>query len=176
MTTPALLAAVRASVRAQLNVTAFFVLGFPHDTREDIGGTVRLARRLARDGIDDINMSFFFPIPNTELYHDLVKKGRVQLTDGFFMAPITSVDLTLRAEDNYCEALSARQLTALKYWVFLNFYATSFLVRPSRVLRLLGCFFTTREDSKLEAFVQELKRRLRVSLTHALGRKSGSPA
>jgi radical SAM superfamily enzyme YgiQ (UPF0313 family) len=176
MTTPALLAAVRASVRAGLNVTAFFVLGFPHDTREDIRGTVRLARRLAREGIDDINMSFFFPIPNTELYHDLVRKGRVQLTDGFFMAPITSVDVTLRAEDNYCEALSAGQLTRLKYWVFLNFYATSFLVRPSRLLRILACVFTAREDSKLEAFVQELKRRLRVSLIQAFGRKSGSPA
>ncbi len=175
MTTPALLAAVRASVRAGLNVTAFFVLGFPHDTREDISGTVCLARRLAREGIDDINMSFFFPIPNTELYHDLVKKGRVQLTDGFFMAPITSVDLTLRAEDNYCEALSARQLTLLKYWVFLNFYATSFLVRPARLLRVLGCVFTTREDSKLEAFVQELKRRLKVSLVQAVRGRSSSP-
>lgn len=164
MTTPALLAAVRASVRAGLNVTAFFVLGFPHDTREDIRGTVRLVRRLAREGIDDVNMSFFFPIPNTELYHDLVGKGRVALSDGFFMAPITSVDLRLRAEDNYCEALSARQLTRLKYWVFLNFYVTSFVCRPSRLLRLVGCLFTAREDSKLEAFVQELKRRLKVSL------------
>ena len=163
MTTPALLAAVRASVRANLNVTAFFVLGFPHDTRDDIRGTVRLARWLAVEGIDDVNMSFFFPIPNTELYHALVKQGRVQLTDGFFMAPITSVDLTLRAEDNFCEALSARQLTRLKYWVFLNFYVTSFLVRPSRAFRLLGCLFTTREDSKLEAFVQELKRRLKIA-------------
>jgi radical SAM superfamily enzyme YgiQ (UPF0313 family) len=176
MTTPALLAAVRASVRAGLNVTAFFVIGFPHDTREDVRETVRLVRRLAREGIDDITMSFFFPIPNTELYHGLVQKGRVQLTDGFFMAPITSVDVTLRAEDNYCEALSARQLTLLKYWVFLNFYATSFLVRPSRLLHILGCVFTTREDSKLEALVQELKRRLRVSLIQTLGRKSGSPA
>ena len=163
MTTPALLAAVRASVRAKLNVTAFFVLGFPHDTREDIRGTVRLARRLAIEGIDDINMSFFFPIPNTELYHQLVGSGRIQLTDGFFMAPITSVDVTLRAEDNYCEALSARQLTLLKYWVFLNFYTVSFLVRPSRIVRLLSCLVTSREDSKLEAFVQELKRRLRIA-------------
>jgi hypothetical protein len=79
------------------------------------------------------------------------------------MAPITSVDVTLRPEDNYCEALSARQLTFLKYWVFLNFYATSFLVRPSRLVRLLSCLVTSREDSKLEAFVQELKRRLRIA-------------
>jgi anaerobic magnesium-protoporphyrin IX monomethyl ester cyclase len=169
MTTPALLASVRASVRAGLNVTAFFVLGFPHDTGEDIHDTVRLARRLAIEGIDDINMSFFFPIPNTELYHDLVRKGRVRLTDGFFMAPITSVDLTLRDEDNYCEALSARRLTALKYWVFLNFYVTSFLVRPARLLRLLTCLVTASENSKLEAFIQEMKRRLRISLGHAFG-------
>ena len=44
------------------------------------------------------------------------------------------------------------------------------------VAYLTGRVFTAREDSKLEAFVQELKRRLRVSLSQAFGRKSGSPA
>ena len=164
MTTAALLASVRASVRAGLNVTAFFVLGFPHDTRRDLRETVRLARRLAIEGIDDVNMSFFFPIPNTELYHDLVKRGRVRLTDGFFMAPITSVDLRLREDDNYCEHLSAAQLTVFRYWIFLNFYLTSFLVRPARVFRILGSLFIAREDSKLEAFVQEIKRRFKASV------------
>ena len=53
MTTRALLGSVRASVRAGLNVTAVFVLGFPHDTRDDLRQTVRLARRLAREGVDD---------------------------------------------------------------------------------------------------------------------------
>ena len=162
MTTPALLASVRASVRHKLNVTAFFVLGFPHDTRADLRGSVRLARRLAREGIDDVNMSFFFPIPNTELYRSLVARGRIRLTDEFLMTPIVSTEARLREDNNYCEHISARELTFWKYWLFGNFYAVSFVMRPSRILRIVATLFTSREETKLEAFIQEVKRRFRA--------------
>src|SRR5438445_613168 len=162
MTTPALLASVRASVRHKLNVTAFFVLGFPHDTRTDLRGSVRLARRLAREGIDDVNMSFFFPIPSTELYRSLVARGRIRLTDEFLMTPIVSTEARLREDNNYCEDISAPELTLWKYWLFGNFYAVSFVMRPSRILRIIATLFTSREDTKLEAFIQEVKRRFRA--------------
>jgi anaerobic magnesium-protoporphyrin IX monomethyl ester cyclase len=67
MKTEALLSACKASAKAGLNVTAFIVIAFPHDTAEDLQHTKKLARQLGRIGIDDIAVGFFFPIPNTQL-------------------------------------------------------------------------------------------------------------
>ena len=57
---------------------------------------------------------------------------------------------------------AARELTLWKYWLFGNFYAVSFVMRPSRILRIIATLFTSREDTKLEAFIQEVKRRFRA--------------
>ena len=43
-------------------------------------------------------------------------------------------------------------------------YVASFLARPSQLMRVLSSLWTSRADSKLEAFVQEIKRRFKVSL------------
>ncbi|MBK7976034.1 MAG: B12-binding domain-containing radical SAM protein [Deltaproteobacteria bacterium] len=72
MTEEGLLDAVRASVRHGLNLTVFVVIGFPHDTAADLAETLRLAKVLAKLGVDDLAIGFFFPIPSTELYDQLV--------------------------------------------------------------------------------------------------------
>ena len=43
----ALMEAVHSSVRNGLNISTFMVIGFPHDTKEDLKETIRLVRRLA---------------------------------------------------------------------------------------------------------------------------------
>ena len=159
MTTDGLFNAVRASVRHDLNITAFLVIGFPHDTREDIAETVKFVRKLAREGIDDIAIGFYFPIPNTAIYRDLVEKGRVDYSDKCLMTPIFANDEKLREENNYCEHLSARQLTRTKYWLLLNFYPLSFLFHPTRVFKLIGNVIRGKETRKLETFLIELKRK-----------------
>lgn len=159
MTTEGLFRAIDASVRHKLNVTAFLVIGFPHDTREDIAETVKFVRRLARKGIDDIAIGFYFPIPNTAIYKDLVTKGRVDYSDKCLMTPIFANDERLRPENNYCDHLTASQLTRTKYWLLLNFYPLSFLFHPTRIFHLIGNVIRGRETRKLETFLIELKRK-----------------
>ena len=87
-----------------------------------------------------------------------------QFPSGTRCEAIESVNLRLRAENNFCEHLSASAFTFAKYWVFLNFYLASLLARRSPLMRVLSSLWTSREDSKLEALVQEIKRRFKVSL------------
>ena len=148
--TDSLLEAIRASVRNQLNITAFFVIGFPHDTKEHLRDTVRLARKLAIMGVDDIAIGFFFPIPNTQRYRELVAKGRVDYSDECLMAPIFANDEKLRPANNFCENLSARQLTWMKYRILLNFYPVSFLSHPTHIFTIIANVFRGRETRKLE--------------------------
>jgi radical SAM superfamily enzyme YgiQ (UPF0313 family) len=168
MKTESLLAAVRSSVRNRLNITAFLVIGFPHDVRADLKETERLVRKLAILGIDDIAVGFFFPIPNTELYEGLRERDVVRLDDDFLLTPIFANDEKLLDENNYCDHLSARQLTFFKYRLLLNFYGLSFATRPWRVLSIAANTLRGRETRKLETFLLEIKRK---SLVWMKGRR-----
>lgn len=164
MRTDKLLGAVRAAVRHKLSLSCFLVLGFPEDTPQDLKESVRLARRLARMGVTDIAVGYFFPIPNTELYRQLFAAGRITLDDAFLQTPMFANDPFLQQRNNYCAALSAARLSFTKHWIVANFYAISFLLRPWRLARVIGNVLRGRETSKLETFLIELRRKLWIFL------------
>ncbi|MHC4812875.1 MAG: B12-binding domain-containing radical SAM protein [Planctomycetota bacterium] len=175
MKTESLMNAVRSSVRNGLNISTFMVIGFPHDTREDLKETVRLVRRLAIAGIDDSAVGFFFPIPNTELYYQLLKSGRIDLSDDFLLTPVFANDEKLLPQNNYCDHLSARELTLWKYRLLLHFYGTSFLVRPWRVFRVLFNALRGKETSKLETYLVDVRRKLGIAVKNKLLRRRKPP-
>ena len=160
MKTESLYDAVKASVRNKLNITCFFVLGFPHDEKVDLKETARMVRKLALMGVDDIAIGFFFPIPNTELYRQLVESGRIEHnSDEFLMTPIFANEAKLTTPHNYCEALTARQLTFWKYRLLANFYGLSFLVRPWKLFSVITNSLRGKETRKLETYLNEKLRR-----------------
>jgi radical SAM superfamily enzyme YgiQ (UPF0313 family) len=160
-----LLRAVRAAAKYRLNVSAFFVAGFPDDTEADLRQTVRLARKLAWLGITDMAFGFFFPIPNTELYHRLREEGRIRaLDDDFLLTPIYANEARVEERNNYSYHLSAKQLTRWRYWTLLNFYAVSFATRPWRLISTLWNSLRGRETRKLETYLIDVRRKIRVTL------------
>jgi radical SAM superfamily enzyme YgiQ (UPF0313 family) len=160
METKSLERAVEASSRARLRVETFFVIGFPHDTPADLRETVRLARWLGRKGVEDIAVSFFFPIPATELFDQLAARGRVGLDDTSLQLPAFSHGHHLDEARNFCDGLSARQLTRWKYWIVANFYAMCWASRPIRVLRILRNVIIGRQTTVLEKFLGDRRRGL----------------
>ncbi|MDP6929825.1 MAG: hypothetical protein QF412_09010, partial [Planctomycetota bacterium] len=162
MKTDSLLNAVRSSVKHNLNVTAFIVIGFPHDIPEDFKKTRQLVRKLALLGIDDIAVGFFFPIPNTQLYHELIEEGRISLNEDFLLTPIFANEKGLLPENNYCDHMTARQVTRAKYSILLSFYGTSFLVRPWRIISILWNALRGKETRKLESFLIDIRRNIGV--------------
>jgi radical SAM superfamily enzyme YgiQ (UPF0313 family) len=155
MKTASLLAAIDAAVRARLRLETFFVIGFPHDTAEDLEETLRFARLVARRGGEDVAVNFFFPIPATELFDALAAKGRVNASDGQLMDPVFVHQPRLVESRNYCEHLSARQLTMWKYRIYASFYLTSWATHPTRALRVAWNALRGRETSALEKFIGE---------------------
>ncbi|MBZ0254298.1 MAG: B12-binding domain-containing radical SAM protein, partial [Candidatus Methylomirabilis sp.] len=158
--TESLMRAVEAAATNKLNISALLVIGFPHDEIEDVLQTAKLVRTLGRMGVEDIACAFFFPIPSTELYDYLIEKGRIALTDQFLMTPIFVHEKYLTEDRNYCEHISARTLTVLKYWIVANFYITAWVTHPGRVFRLLSNLITGKEESKMDTFLNETKRKL----------------
>ena len=86
------------------------------------------------------------------------------------MTPIFANDEKLREENNYCEHLTARQLTWTKYWLLLNFYPVSFLFHPTRVFSLIANVIRGKETRKLETWLIELKRKGGLWLKSKFGR------
>jgi radical SAM superfamily enzyme YgiQ (UPF0313 family) len=174
MKTTSLMRAVESSVSAGLNVTAFFVIGFPHDTPEDLRESVKLVRKLGRMGVIDIAVAFFFPIPATELYHQLIESGRIELSDDFLMTPIFVHDKSLSDDRNYCDHISSRRLTLYKYWIVANFYANAWITHPKRPFQLLVGLIRGREDSKMGTFLNEWRRNLSEKLSRRRQALSGA--
>ena len=172
MKTDALLNACKASVKNKLNVTAFIVIGFPHDTEEDLEHTRQLVKQLGRIGIDDIAVGFFFPIPNTELYKQLMEDGRVTLEDDFLMTPIFANEEKLLAENNYCDHMDAKRLTKWKYKLLSSFYLNSFATHPTKPFRIFFNAMRGKETSKLETYLVDVRKKVGVAVRNKFRRKS----
>lgn len=162
LTDEKLFRAVRASVKAGLNVGAFFVLAYPTDEKEDLAATVRLAARLGRAGIADVSAGFFFPLPNTEITRQLEKEGKIRYDDAFLKLPIYVHNAFLSEDRKFNDHFTAKELTRWKYRVVRAFYARSLLLRPWRIGRILWNALRGKETSKMESFVQETMRKLRL--------------
>jgi len=82
---------------AGLRVRAFFIVGYPGETKNDFDETIKLIRKCK---LDALAISMFHPIPGTPIYDDLVNDGH--LVSGYipdsFCNPI--LPKILRAEDN----------------------------------------------------------------------------
>ena len=159
MTEKSLFNAVHSAVKQKLNTSVFFVLGFPGDQVADFKETLKWARRLARAGVEDLAVGFYFPIPGTRFYKELQSRGKAGLTDELMMAPIFVHDRWLTEERNYSEGLSARTLTIWRYRIVWAFYWRAVLLNPRRLVKVAGNFFKGKEESKFDSFLQILKER-----------------
>ncbi|MCB9898620.1 MAG: B12-binding domain-containing radical SAM protein [Planctomycetes bacterium] len=154
-----LFSAVEAAVKNKLNASCFFVLGFPGDRPEDMKATLQWAKRLAKSGIDDVAVGFFFPIPGTQFFRELQAIGKVELNEETMMAPIFVHDRWLTEGRNFSQTMSAKQLTLWRYRIVFAFYLRAVLLNPKRLWRLFSNFLKGNEDSKLDSFLQILKQR-----------------
>lgn len=105
--------------RHGLDVAAFFILGFPGETKQTIKDTIRLSRQL-----DLLRANFFtyLPLPGTQSYRELVQSGEIKNVDWdsflFMTAAYTPKTMT------------RKELLSLKRRAFLGFY-----LRPTTFVR-----------------------------------------
>ena len=66
--------------------------------------------------------------------------------------------------NNYSYSLTSGQLTRWRYWTLLNFYAVSYGLRPWRLLKTVWNALRGRETSKMETYLVDVRRKVRVTL------------
>jgi anaerobic magnesium-protoporphyrin IX monomethyl ester cyclase len=148
------------AVRAGLNVKLNIIMGFPNETRKELGQTVRFLGRMGVAGVHDMSISLFSPYPGSELYHELRKSGRIpELSDEYFLSLGAYKDFSQSI--SYTEGLSPHTLNIFRILGFLVFYGTQYALRPWRVIRLLTNLLQHRQESRLDKSLQDFAHRMR---------------
>jgi len=153
-------ASVRGAVRSGLNVKLNIIMGFPKESRKELGQTVRFLARMGFVGVHDMSVSLFSPYPGSELYHELRKSGRIpELSDEYFLGLCAYKDFAQSV--SYTDGLSPRVLNLHRILGFLVFYGIQYAVRPWRMVRLLMNLLQHRQESRLDKSLQDLAHRIR---------------
>jgi radical SAM superfamily enzyme YgiQ (UPF0313 family) len=111
---------IRAAVSADLNVSVFLVVGFPHDRAEHLEQNLPFLEKLAELGITDIAVAFYMALPGTQIFNSLYDSGKIKIDETYFRHILASTSLW--STSTYCEEMSNIELTAWKFRMFRHFY------------------------------------------------------
>jgi len=93
------------------NVNAFFIIGYPAETKKDIINTIKFAKELP---IDIANFSCFLPLPGTEITQELLNSGRLK--------KINYAELFYSKVPFSPDGITKRELKTFQRKAFLSFY------------------------------------------------------
>lgn len=153
MTTDDLMASIRASSAAGLNVAVFTVIGFPHDTPERLRENLDFVRRIRALGVTDLAVGYYFALPATELFDSLYDAGRIRLDATYFGHILQGGDLIPSV--SHCENLGRLGLMRWKFQMYATFYSARDETKPRTGLaaslwRAASGLFQASHDSKLQ--------------------------
>jgi pyruvate-formate lyase-activating enzyme len=120
MKTDRLFASMQAAVDAGLNVAAFFVIGFPHDTEDHIRENLAFMEQIADIGITDAAVGFYMALPGTQMFDSLYGAGKITLDRKYFKHILAATSPW--ATTSYNPDLGRLQLTVWKWRLMSHFY------------------------------------------------------
>jgi radical SAM superfamily enzyme YgiQ (UPF0313 family) len=120
MRTDRLFDSIDATAKADLNLSVFLVIGFPHDLPKHLEENKNFVERLAKHGVTDLSIGFYMALPGTELFYSLYDSNKIKLDIKYFTHILDS--LSLYPSLNYCPAISSIGLFIWKIKFYLGFY------------------------------------------------------
>ena len=153
MKTDKLMASIHASAKADLNVSLFLIVGFPHDTREFLRENVPFLDEVRRIGVTDLGIGYFFALPGTELFDSLYDAGEITLDQRYFAHILQGGDLIPAV--SYSPELGRLGMIWWKFRLYLKFYSTPNMNKEklglfSSLYRAISGMFSESHDSKLQ--------------------------
>ncbi len=109
--------------RCKIDINAFFILGYPGETKEDIKKTIDFALSLP---LKRASFATFQPLPGTDAYHELIKNGLLKIEHWENFSP--SLQSTIWAPPNF----TVRELANYRRKALLRFY-----LRPRIILDII---------------------------------------
>jgi hypothetical protein len=161
---------VQSAKKSNLSLTAFFVIGFPHDTHSDLVDGLPFIRDLAKSGMNDISVGYYMALPGTQLFHQLYRKGQLKFNREYFSHILDSQAFVPRR--SFSPHLSRLNLVFWKFFLFSWFYTHriwySIRLAPTVFARqllssLLGLVMSHSHQSRLQTVAKNFGSHLRNS-------------
>lgn len=151
---------VKDAISLCIKTGAYFIIGLPGETIKDVKKTIQYATKLARIGLDEIVLSPFTPLPGSELFDELVSKGKVKLNDEYFKSIFTSADVS--ESKSWSDHIKSSDLKKLKLKGYLKFHINRMIFHPCNFMRSIkNVLFHTYELKTERSFKILAKRKLK---------------
>lgn len=168
--TDRLLQAARAAIRNKMILQVNIVIGFPEETFLDILRTYAFIIHCGLIGFSEIHVACFYPLPHTEQYANLQKKGRLPgdaiLDDQYFYTLFQGTDPKNPVSWN--DRFSNRQMKNFIFIGYLLFFGSLFLARPWRLFRMLSNLLRRKSELKTERILLGTLKKLSNLHPHSL--------
>ena len=160
ITTDAVLASIKSSYRAGLNVKCNIMLGFPGETYKEVRESLGFAMRMALAGAYDLSIWAFSPYPGSELFDQIYQQGNIKLDNAYYDSLRSYADASMTK--SYSENFSDRNLKIMRIFGLCLFYGTSWLYRPGRPFKILYNLYRGKQVSRAEMGIANVLRRNRL--------------
>jgi radical SAM superfamily enzyme YgiQ (UPF0313 family) len=122
MKTEHLMASVKSAVSAGLDVCCFIVIGFPHDTAEDLGDNAPFLKKLKKLGVANVAVNYYSAYPGTEIFNSLYDAGKIKIDEDYFSQITNGAQLIPDCSHN--DRISRWDLVLWKIRLLYSFYGT----------------------------------------------------
>ena len=136
-----------------MKVAAYFILGLPGEREDDVEQTIAYARRLAREGVDEVGFGLFVPLPGTPLW-DALDTSELNYLD---LLAIDDLDSSV----SFNEDLDSADLARLRRRAYASFFASRARHHPRALGRTLLNVVRSRQELKTDRVLLSLLDRIR---------------
>lgn len=147
-----------------LKVAAYFVLGLPGETREDMEMTISYARELARVGVDEVNFGLFIPLPGTPLWEP--SKHKIQGLD--WLDLLTVGDLAKAVSFN--DEVGSKELDWVRKKAYISFLLTRIVYHPGQFAGTIFNVLRGIEKTKTERVLKTIYARYKKDTKDGLSK------
>jgi len=147
----------QTAVKIGHNVKINMIIGFPHETYKDVFKSIFYGIKMALIGVHDCNYATFTPYPGSEVYDELLNNNKIRKpSDSYFTDLLVQFDLTKAT--SYCDNISGRMLSLLRFVALSSYYITVYLRYPNRIFRILRIIFDRKfmPDSVFEQRISDI--------------------
>jgi radical SAM superfamily enzyme YgiQ (UPF0313 family) len=117
------------SKEAGIKRYAFFMLGIPGETREDIGQTIKLIEEIEPD---ELQLSILTPYPGTEVWDEFVRKNPIDINKMDWSSLVITDGIASMSEH-----ISLEELKKIREEVIAKFERKKYLNRPHLIAKAL---------------------------------------
>ena len=156
-----MLDSIEQSYKAGLDVKLNIMLGYPEEKISDMLKTGWFLVKASLSGATDASPSMFSPYPGSALFMELEERNELKLSDQYFQSIVYSQ--SLHNFKNFNRHYSRNTMMLMLFISYVFFYASNYLFRPLRAMRLIVNVSTHKYNTRGEYMIGTILGRFRAT-------------